>query len=105
MNDMVRIQKWLTDHQMEDVEAFVPDMAGAARGKVLPADKFGMGELKLPEGISPRQCQGRMSTTKTTSKTGTCCCGLIQIRCGRCPGLPIVLRRCSWIASIVTVIP
>ena len=26
MNDMVRIQKWLTDHQMEDVEAFVPDL-------------------------------------------------------------------------------
>ena len=58
MNDMVRIQKWLTDHQMEDVEAFVPDMAGAARGKVLPADKFGMGELKLPEGIFAQTVSG-----------------------------------------------
>ena len=58
MNDMVRIQKWLTDHQMEDVEAFVPDMAGAARGKVLPANKFGMGELKLPEGIFAQTVSG-----------------------------------------------
>ena len=35
MSDMDQIQKWLTDHKIDDVEAFVPDMAGAARGKVL----------------------------------------------------------------------
>ena len=45
------IQSWLKENNIEDVEAFVPDMAGAARGKVLPAAKFGTGELKLPEGI------------------------------------------------------
>ncbi|MEE3235937.1 MAG: glutamine synthetase family protein [Pseudomonadota bacterium] len=43
---------------MEDVEVFVPDMAGAARGKVLPADKLGMGELKLPEGIFAQTVSG-----------------------------------------------
>jgi len=32
-------QSWLKKHNIEDVEAFVPDMAGAARGKLMPADK------------------------------------------------------------------
>jgi glutamine synthetase len=32
-------QLWLKERQIEDVEAFVPDMAGSARGKVVPADK------------------------------------------------------------------
>jgi glutamine synthetase len=52
------IQTWLTEHGIEDVEAFVPDMAGAARGKVLPAGKFGRGELKLPEGIFAQTISG-----------------------------------------------
>ena len=40
-------QTWLTERQIEDVEAFVPDMAGAARGKVVPADKFGASQMKM----------------------------------------------------------
>jgi len=52
------IQTWLKDQQIEDIEAFVPDMAGAARGKMLPADKFGSGELKLPEGIFAQTITG-----------------------------------------------
>jgi glutamine synthetase len=52
------IQPWLKEHGIEDVEAFVPDMAGAARGKVLPADKFGTGELKLPEGVFAQTITG-----------------------------------------------
>ena len=43
---------------MEDVEAFVPDMAGAARGKVIPAARFGTGELKLPERIFAQTISG-----------------------------------------------
>jgi glutamine synthetase len=35
-------QPWLKKKGIEDVEAFVPDMAGSARGKVVPADKFGI---------------------------------------------------------------
>ena len=65
MSDMDRIQKWLTDHKIDDVEAFVPDMAGAARGKVLPADKFGSGELKLPKGFLRRPCPANTWTTRT----------------------------------------
>ncbi len=44
-------QPWLQERNIEDVEAFVPDMAGIARGKVLPADRFGSGQMKMPEAI------------------------------------------------------
>lgn len=58
MSDDQDIKKWLRDRNIVDVEAFVPDMAGVARGKVLPADKFGSGELKLPEGIFAQTISG-----------------------------------------------
>ena len=51
-------QSWLSKHEIDDVEAFVPDMAGSARGKVLPADKFGQGEMKMPEGIFSQTISG-----------------------------------------------
>jgi len=51
-------QPWLKDRGIEDVEAFVPDMAGAARGKVLPADKFGTGTMKLPEAVFSQTVSG-----------------------------------------------
>jgi glutamine synthetase len=59
-----QIQTWLKEHSIEDVEAFVPDMAGAARGKVLPAGKFGTGELKLPEGIFAQTISGDYAVNK-----------------------------------------
>ena len=52
------MQPWLQERRIEDVEAFVPDMAGAARGKVIPADKFGTGALKLPEAIFQQTVSG-----------------------------------------------
>ena len=58
------IQRWLKENNIEDVEAFVPDMAGAARGKVLPAAKFGTGELKLPEGIFAQTVSGDYADNK-----------------------------------------
>jgi glutamine synthetase len=58
------IQSWLKEHKTEDVEAFVPDMAGAARGKLLPADKLGTGELKLPEGIFAQTISGNYVDNK-----------------------------------------
>ena len=51
-------QPWLKERGIEDVEALVPDMAGAARGKVLPADKLGNGELKLPEALFSQTVSG-----------------------------------------------
>ena len=51
-------QPWLKERKIDDVEAFVPDMAGAARGKVLPADKFGFGKMKMPEAIFAQTISG-----------------------------------------------
>ena len=55
-------QAWLQERSIEDVEAFVPDMAGSARGKVLPADKFGSGEMKMPEAIFGQTVSGAYIT-------------------------------------------
>ena len=57
-------QTFFAEHQTEDVEAFVPDMAGAARGKVIPANKFGSGEMKLPEGIFAQTVSGNYVSNK-----------------------------------------
>lgn len=51
-------QPWFKERKIEDVEAFVPDMAGTARGKVMPADKFGSGEMKMPEAIFSQTVTG-----------------------------------------------
>jgi len=46
---------FLRDHRIDEVECLVPDLAGIARGKILPAEKFlkGMREqgLRIPEQI------------------------------------------------------
>ncbi|MEL7185891.1 MAG: glutamine synthetase, partial [Pseudomonadota bacterium] len=49
---------WFREHGTEDVEAIVPDMAGAARGKVVPAEKFADGGLKMPEGVFAQMISG-----------------------------------------------
>jgi len=58
-------QAWFRQHGTEDVEAFVPDMAGAARGKVIPARKFGAGEMKMPEGIFSQTVSGNYIEDKS----------------------------------------
>ena len=62
-NDRCSVSKevfdsWFKEHGTEDVEALVPDMAGAARGKVVPAAKFASGELKMPEGVFAQMISG-----------------------------------------------
>jgi glutamine synthetase len=51
-------QPWLKERNIEDVEAFVPDMAGSARGKVVPADKFGSASMKMPEAVFAQTVSG-----------------------------------------------
>ena len=52
---MSDIEAFLKENRIEEVECLVPDMAGIARGKILPAKKFldGMhsNALRIPEGI------------------------------------------------------
>jgi len=46
------IQQFFRDHGISEVEAIIPDMAGIARGKVMPAEKFAEdGGMRLPESI------------------------------------------------------
>jgi len=58
-------QAWLQDRKIEDVEAFVPDMAGSARGKVVPAEKFGSGQIKMPEAIFTQSISGNYITDES----------------------------------------
>ena len=46
------IQQFFKEHGISEVEAIVPDMAGIARGKVMPAMKFAEDEgMRMPESI------------------------------------------------------
>jgi glutamine synthetase len=46
------ISQFFRDHGIQEVEAIVPDMAGIARGKVMPAEKFTEDQgMRLPESI------------------------------------------------------
>ncbi|MET4806336.1 glutamine synthetase family protein [Limibacillus sp. MBR-115] len=49
------VKRFIEEHHIEEVECLVPDMAGIARGKILPAQKFlrGMTEngLRIPESV------------------------------------------------------
>ena len=58
MSDKDAFQAWLKERGIEDVEALVPDMAGAARGKLLPAEKCGSSEMKMPEAIFAQTISG-----------------------------------------------
>jgi len=46
------IQQYLRDHGISEVEAIIPDMAGVARGKIVPAGKYAEEEgMRMPESI------------------------------------------------------
>src|SRR3984885_588746 len=46
------IQQFLREHGISEVEAIIPDMAGIARGKIMPAEKFAEdGGMRLPESV------------------------------------------------------
>ncbi|MFV0276525.1 MAG: glutamine synthetase family protein [Parahaliea sp.] len=50
--DVKAIRDWLKEHRISEVECLVPDMAGNARGKFIPASQFlNTGHPKLPESI------------------------------------------------------
>ncbi|MEY4762666.1 MAG: hypothetical protein RLZZ200_2522 [Pseudomonadota bacterium] len=46
------IQTFFRERGISEVEAIIPDMAGIARGKIMPAEKFAVEEgMRLPESI------------------------------------------------------
>ncbi len=52
---MNTIEAFLKEHGIDEVECLVPDLAGIARGKILPANRFleGMAHdgLRIPEAV------------------------------------------------------
>lgn len=60
---MESIEAFLKEHRIDEVECLVPDMAGIARGKILPAAKFVQGMrsngLRIPEGVFVQTVNGR----------------------------------------------
>ncbi|MEX0923139.1 MAG: glutamine synthetase family protein [Rhodovibrionaceae bacterium] len=52
---MAYIDDFLKKHRIEEVECLIPDMAGIARGKIIPAEKFISGKraagLRIPESV------------------------------------------------------
>ena len=52
---MAYIDDFLKENRIEEVECLVPDMAGIARGKIIPAEKFISGKraagLRIPESV------------------------------------------------------
>ena len=57
----VTIQQFLKEHGISEVEAIIPDMAGVARGKLMPAEKFAEEEgMRLPESDLPADGHRRL---------------------------------------------
>jgi glutamine synthetase len=63
-----QFESWLKDNRVGEVECLVPDMAGIARGKILPTNKFlsGIrdGTLRLPESIFGQMVTGADADTE-----------------------------------------
>jgi glutamine synthetase len=46
------IDEFLKKHRITEIEAIIPDMAGIARGKIIPRNKFESGEsMRLPQAV------------------------------------------------------
>jgi len=61
-------EKWLIENRIDEVEALIPDVAGVARGKFLPASKFLRHNLRIPEstfiqGITGDYAEGTGETS------------------------------------------
>ena len=54
---MSDIQQFLKDHAITEVEAIVPDMAGVARGKIMPAAKYAEDEGMRRQAGSPENLE------------------------------------------------
>ncbi|MEM5399204.1 MULTISPECIES: glutamine synthetase family protein [Paraburkholderia] len=49
---MHEIDEFLKKHHITEIEAIIPDMAGIARGKIIPRSKFESGEaMRLPQAV------------------------------------------------------
>lgn len=52
MNASQQIEHWLNENRITEIECLVPDMAGIARGKIVPRHKYDPEQgLRLPEAV------------------------------------------------------
>ena len=59
MTDKKETEKWINAHKIEAIECLVPDIAGNARGKFIPADMFIKKQsIRMPEGILTQSVTG-----------------------------------------------
>ncbi|CAB3757008.1 glutamine synthetase family protein [Paraburkholderia humisilvae] len=53
------IDEFLKKHHITEIEAIIPDMAGIARGKIIPRSKFESGEsMRLPQAVMVQTVTG-----------------------------------------------
>ena len=53
------MKDWIEQNQITEVECIIPDLAGAARGKIMPASKFiGSGTLRMPQSVFMQSVTG-----------------------------------------------
>jgi glutamine synthetase len=51
-NGLMTMKDWIKQNQITEVECIIPDLAGAARGKIMPASKFvGSSALRMPQSV------------------------------------------------------
>ncbi|GAB2893717.1 glutamine synthetase family protein [Paraburkholderia jirisanensis] len=56
---MNAIDEFLKKHRITEIEAIIPDMAGIARGKIIPRSKFEAGEaMRLPQAVMVQTVTG-----------------------------------------------
>lgn len=54
-----QMKDWIEQHRITEVECIVPDLAGAARGKIMPASKFvDATALRMPQSIFMQSVTG-----------------------------------------------
>jgi glutamine synthetase len=62
------IERWLAEHRIDEVEGVVSDMAGIARGKFVPAQKFCRQDgIRLPESLFIQTVTGQHADTEMLS--------------------------------------
>jgi glutamine synthetase len=63
------LKEWIKERRITEVELLIPDMAGIARGKILPTSKFLSGlendTLRLPESVFGQMVTGADADTET----------------------------------------
>jgi glutamine synthetase len=51
-SDVLRIQQWLDEHRITEIECLIPDMSGHPRGKIVPRHKYDPAAgIRLPEAV------------------------------------------------------